>query len=110
MSLSTEGHDDINNLFIKKGRVFAKVRVANIKKIPISTINFSNPQDVARHDHMASIVDQMPILISSSMRPDPPHEQIGLLRQIEATDRQIEALVYKLYELTEEEIKIVEGT
>jgi len=31
-------------------------------------------------------------------------------RQIEATDRQIDALVYELYELTEDEIRIVEGT
>jgi hypothetical protein len=30
-------------------------------------------------------------------------------RQIEATDRQIDALVYDLYGLTEEEIAIVEG-
>jgi hypothetical protein len=30
-------------------------------------------------------------------------------RQIEATDRQIDALVYELYALSDEEIKIVEG-
>ncbi len=30
-------------------------------------------------------------------------------RQIEAADREIDALVYELYGLTEEEIKIVEG-
>ena len=30
-------------------------------------------------------------------------------RQIEATDRAIDALVYELYELSDEEIKIVEG-
>jgi len=38
-----------------------------------------------------------------------PHEQTTLERQIEATDRQIDALVYELYALTEEEIEIVEG-
>jgi hypothetical protein len=30
-------------------------------------------------------------------------------RQIDAADQQIDALVYQLYGLTEEEIKIVEG-
>jgi len=30
-------------------------------------------------------------------------------RQIEATDRQIDALVYELYELTDQEIAIVEA-
>ena len=38
-----------------------------------------------------------------------PHEPTALQRQIEATDRQIDALVYELYGLTEEEIAIVEG-
>ena len=37
-----------------------------------------------------------------------PTEKTALERQIEATDRQIDQLVYELYGLTEEEIKIVE--
>jgi len=36
------------------------------------------------------------------------HEKTSLQRQIDATDRQIDKLVYKLYELTDEEIAIVE--
>jgi len=38
-----------------------------------------------------------------------PHEQESLQRQIAATDKQIDALVYELYGLTEEETGIVEG-
>ena len=39
-----------------------------------------------------------------------PHEKTALAGgQIEATDGQIDALVYELYGLTEEEIGIVEG-
>jgi len=37
----------------------------------------------------------------------PRREQIQ--REIEATDRQIDQLVYQLYGLTDEEIKIVEA-
>ena len=37
------------------------------------------------------------------------HEKTLLQRQIDSTDRRIDALVYELYGLTEEEIKIVEG-
>ena len=33
----------------------------------------------------------------------------GTKRQIEATDREIDTLVYNLYRLTDEEIKIEEG-
>ena len=38
-----------------------------------------------------------------------PHEKTALQRHIEATDGQIDALVYELYGLTEEEIGIVEA-
>ncbi len=37
------------------------------------------------------------------------HEKEVIQRQIDETDRQIDNLVYELYGLTEEEIKIVEG-
>ena len=42
----------------------------------------------------------------SSAGPD--HDRTLLARRIEATDRQIDRLVYELYGLTEEEIGIVE--
>ena len=38
-----------------------------------------------------------------------PHEQSVLAAQIAATDRQIDRLVYELYGLSEEEVRIVEG-
>jgi hypothetical protein len=39
-----------------------------------------------------------------------PHEKDTIQRQIDATESQIDLLVYELYELTaEEEIRIVEG-
>jgi len=39
----------------------------------------------------------------------PSYNRAVLKRQIDATDRQIDRLVYELYELTAEEIAIVEG-
>jgi hypothetical protein len=38
-----------------------------------------------------------------------PHEQESLQRQIAATDKTIDALVYELYGLTEEEVRTVEA-
>jgi len=37
-----------------------------------------------------------------------PHEQESLHRQIAATDKAIDALVYELYGLTEDEVRVVE--
>ena len=77
-------------------------------KIPIHPIDFSDPVDVARHDRMVALVEQMLALHKQLPQARTPHEQTALERQIEATDRQIDALVYELYGLTEEEIAIVE--
>jgi len=38
-----------------------------------------------------------------------PHGQESLLRQIAAADDQIDTLVYELYGLTEDEIRVVDG-
>lgn len=38
-----------------------------------------------------------------------PGDKTAIQRQIDATDDEIDNLVYELYGLTEEEIKIVEG-
>jgi hypothetical protein len=46
-------------------------------------------------------------VILSSGATIPAHSKLHQ-RQIEATDREIDALVYELYELNEEEIAIVE--
>lgn len=78
--------------------------------LTIRTIDFSNTQDVAHHTLMVSLVDQMLSLNKQLKGARTPHEQTSLQRQIEATDSQIDDLVYKLYGLTEDEIKIVEGT
>jgi len=79
------------------------------KDFPIRTIDFSDPADVKRHDRMVSLVETMLDLhkqLANAQRPD--HKE-QLERQIAATDRQNDALVYELYGLTDEEIKIVEG-
>ena len=80
-----------------------------VSQIPIHIIDFSDTADAARHDRMVSLVDQMLSLHKQLHEAHTPHEQTALQRQIEATDRQIDTLVYELYGLTEEEISIVEG-
>ena len=81
----------------------------DIAKIPIRTINFSDPVDKARHDRMVTLVSSMLDLNKKLQDARLEQEKTLLSRQIEATDASIDKLVYELYGLTEEEIKIVEG-
>lgn len=79
-----------------------------IEKLPIRTIDFQNPDDVAQHDKMVKLVEQMLQLHQNLDAAKTPNEKKMLERQIDATDKQIDKLVYELYDLTEDEIKIVE--
>ncbi|MBW2608306.1 MAG: hypothetical protein JRD05_11795 [Deltaproteobacteria bacterium] len=88
--------------------LFPKVLVSDLGKLPIRTIDFSDPADKARHDRIVELVDQMLNLNKQLTEAKAPQTKTVLQRQIETTDRQIDRLVYELYELTEEEIKIVE--
>ncbi len=57
---------------------------------------------------MTAIVDQMLVLQDRVQSAKTTHERIALSRQIEATDGEIDRLVYELYGLSDEEIRIVE--
>ncbi|MDD1686831.1 N-6 DNA methylase [Methanoregula sp.] len=78
-------------------------------RIPIRTINFSDSADKTRHDRMVSLVTTMLDLNKKHQDAKLDQEKTLLQRQIEATDAAIDILVYELYELTDEEIGIVEG-
>lgn len=62
------------------------------------------------HDQMVSLVNQMLLLHKQLVAAKTDHEKTALQRQIDATDTEIDRLVYQLYSLTEEEIKIVENS
>jgi len=80
-----------------------------IRHLPIRSIDLSNSEDVALHDRMLQLVNQMLTLNEQLAIAKMSQEKTPIQRQIDATDRQIDQLVYELYGLTEEEIRIVEG-
>ena len=79
-----------------------------LAQLPIRTIDFDNPDDVAMHDEMVALVDTM-LDLHRQLQGSVLIRREVLEMQIEATDKEIDALVYRLYGLTEKEIKIVAG-
>jgi type I restriction-modification system DNA methylase subunit len=84
---------------------FQKILIKDCRRFPIRVINKA---DKSRHDQMVNLVEQMLALHQSLAAAKTPPEQTALERQITVTDTQIDRLVYDLYGLTDEEIKIVE--
>ena len=58
---------------------------------------------------MMALVERMLDLHKKLAAEQAPHVKTVLQRQIEATDREIDRLVYELYGLNDEEIAVVEG-
>ena len=88
---------------------FTKFRTNQLGRLPIHRIDFSNPADVKNHDRMVALVERMLSLHKQAQTAALPQEKEMLQRQIDVTDREIDTLVYELYGLTAEEVKIVEG-
>ncbi len=78
------------------------------KLIPIKRINFSEHKEIAMHKQIIELVKNIIALKEQLLVEKIPYSKNILQRQINATDNKIDNLVYELYGLTEEEIRIVE--
>ena len=92
----------------ERGEALAQVKKKHIEQLPIRPIDFSDPTGKARHDRMVKLVETMLKLHKQLAEAKTSHEKTAIQRQINATDKLIDQLVYELYGLTEEEIRIVE--
>lgn len=77
-------------------------------RLPIRPIDSSNPDDMAKRDRIAGLVDKMLDLNRRLPAAATEHEKQLISLQIGQADRAIDTLIYDLYGLTPEEIAIVE--
>jgi len=91
-----------------KGANFFEVKTRVMGKLPIHRINRDAPTEKKMHDKIVSLVKTMLALHKQSASVKTTHERTAVERQIAATDRESDALVYELYGLSGEEIRFVE--
>ncbi len=97
--------------FLKSTKtVFSEIQARQLGQLPIYAIDFAKPAEKAKHDKMVQLVERMLTLHKDKAAARLTTEKNMLQTQIEATDTQIDKLVYDLYGLTEAEIAVVEGT
>ncbi len=99
----------IRSYFDECTTAFPQIKVSQIRELPLPNLDLKNADDKARHDKMVLLVDQMLAAKKqlASAKSDKDKDFYG--NKCESLDRQIDALVYQLYGLTDDEIKIVEG-
>lgn len=91
---------------VKSNRnIFPKIVIRNLREFPLpEVIEPSQKTDLSR------AVERMLELYRRLGEARTGQDRTVIQRQIEATDRQIDRLVYELYELTEQEILVVEAS
>jgi hypothetical protein len=80
-----------------------------LKPFPIKLIDFSNEVELKVYNQLVQLVDQMLTNKKQLQQAKTDSDKNYLERKCEQLDKEIDQLVYQLYGLTEEEIKIVEG-
>jgi len=85
--------------FKSETELFPKIRIAQVKLLPIKMINEKMQQIYI------TIVDKILSIIKDEDYLENPAKQAN----VKEYEHQIDQMVYKLYDLTEEEMKIIEG-
>lgn len=80
-----------------------------VASLPVGRGDMVKETDRSRFMRVVSLVSQILKLHKQLATAKTLQDQTMLQRQIDATDRQIDQLIYELYGLTDEEIKIVEA-
>jgi hypothetical protein len=92
----------------KGGRL--SVKKIYIENLPIRPIDLLNTSDKTRHSQIVELANRMLLSHQQLKTTRTPQEKTMIQRQIETMDRKINQLIYELYDLKAEEIKIIEET
>jgi hypothetical protein len=90
-------------------KIFPQFKVRELASFPIPAIDFTNSAEKDRHDKLVGLVEKMLALTARLRGARSESEKAALQNAVTTTDGEIDRLVYELYGLTEEEIRIVEG-
>ena len=90
-------------------KVFSEIQARQVAQIPIKKIDLQNQAEKEKHDKLVSLVDEITKLtkeLNKTATNTDKHNR--LKREVKALDQKIDQAVYKLYGLTNEEVKTIE--
>jgi len=87
---------------------FPQIRIHWLKEFPIPSLNSEDKKNQKINNKIFVLVQIIQKITDELRKTKIPQEKTALQRQIDAREKQIDKLVYELYDLTENEIKIVE--
>lgn len=87
---------------------YLRIGPPQLRTLPIPLRDLDAIKGRASHERAIGLVNQMHLLLDRYSSAQTDFERSNLQLQIDATDRQIDQLVYEMYGLTDEEIAVVE--
>ncbi len=89
-------------------KIFPQFKVNELAAFPIVALDLKIPAEKIKHDRLVALVDKMLTLTPAARTAKSDKERAALQNALTKTDRDIDQLVYQLYELTPQEIALVE--
>jgi len=98
------------NKFLDKSKnLFQKILIQNCKKFPVKTIDKQKKNESKPEQNIIQLADRLLLLNSEYKTSNLPERKEQIKTNIDYCEERINQMVYQLYGLTDEEIKIVEG-
>jgi hypothetical protein len=86
-----------------------QLKKVDLDRFPVFILDLSKKEEKSLHDEIVKLVDQL-LKLNEEIREQKLETKRNLIqRKIDYCENQINEIVYQLYGLTEDEIKIVEG-
>ncbi len=101
-------NSSLSNYIFRKKYIDINIKGEYLLALPIRTIDSSDCKEKACHDRLVSLVEDILQLHKRLVSARINNDETFLQHQIVTLDQQIDKLVYELYELTEDEVKVVE--
>lgn len=86
-----------------------QIKKVDLDKFPVFCCDFTNNQEKEKHDKIVELVETLLQLNKEIQDVSLESKKTQIKNKIQYCEDKIDQLVYELYELTPEEIKIVEG-
>lgn len=95
--------------FLKSSKkVFSEIQARQVEQLPFPPLNMENVRDKSRHDEIVRKAEAMLESKKRFVKAKSDKDKNYYENKCAALDQEIDALVYDLYGLTEDEVKIVE--
>ena len=95
---------------IRAGEYRYRLIYQYMERVPVRALNLTDPKQKGQHDRLVKLVEAMLKAKAQLSTATTENDRGSIEDKCAGLDRQIDQLVYELYDLTEEEIALVEST